>query len=116
MERHNTVAGIALTVLVVAVAFSGAAAAHSGDDGAHHHDGWMGAHDGMGWGLWFLWPAVVLLVAGVGAYLLLTRGNGGNAARSGDDALDTLRERYARGDIDEEEFERRRQTLETDGH
>jgi putative membrane protein len=44
-------------------------------------------------------PAVVL-------YALTTR-DGGGGGTEGDDALATLRQRYAAGEIDEEEFERR---------
>ena len=102
---------LGLLVLLVVVAATGPAAAHTGDDGAHHHDGWMGTHGGMGlgmgWGVWFLWPALLLL-GGVAAYALLGSADGGS-----DDALSALRERYARGDIDDEEFERRRETLQT---
>jgi len=108
------IVALALVALAVALAATGPAAAHTGDDGAHHHDGQMGTHGGMGWsmgwGAWFLWPALLLL-GGVAAYALLTRsGDSGGS----DDAMSALRERYARGDIDEEEFERRRQTLRAD--
>ena len=65
----------------------------------------------MGWWGWFLWP-VLLLLGGAGAYALLRGGDGGGS----DDALSALRERYARGDIDDEEFERRRQTLQSGEH
>jgi len=109
---------IALVTLLVALAATGPAAAHAGDDGAHHHDGWMGTHGGMGWGMgwwgWFLWPALLLL-GGVAAYALLSSA-GGSGDSPSDDALSALRERYARGDIDDEEFERRRQTLQSGEH
>lgn len=109
---------MALVALVVALAATGPAAAHAGDDGAHHHDGWMGTHGGMGWGMgwwgWFLWPVLGLL-GGVAAYALLSSA-GGNGDSPSDDALSALRERYARGDIDDEEFERRRQTLQSGEH
>jgi len=102
----------ALVALVVALAATGPAAAHTGDDGAHHHDGQMGTHGGMGWGMgwgvWLLWPAL-LIPGGVAAYALLRSADGGSHS---DDALSALRERYARGDIDDDEFERRRQTLQ----
>ena len=101
---------LALVAVVVVLAATGPVAAHAGDDGAHHHDGVMGSHGGMGWGMgwgaWLLWPA--LLLGGVAAYALLVRAR----ADSSDDALSALREQYARGDIDDEEFERRRQTLQ----
>lgn len=107
---------LGLLALLVVVAATGPAAAHAGDDGTHHHDGWMGTHGGMGWGMgwgvWFLWPALLLL-GGVAAYALLRQADGGNGGGvSSDDALSVLRGRYARGDIDEEEFERRQQTLQ----
>ncbi|WP_324665047.1 SHOCT domain-containing protein [Haloarcula sediminis] len=102
---------LAVVGLVLVVAASGPVAAHAGDDGAHHHDGVMGTHDGMGWGMgwgaWFLWPALAVL-GGVAGYALLARSGGDGS----DDALSTLKERYARGDIDDEEFERRRERLE----
>ena len=108
---------VALVVLVVVLTATGPAAAHSGDDGAHHHDGWMGTHGGMGWGMgwgvWLLWPALLIL-GGVAAYALL-RSAEGDTERS-DGALSALRERYARGDIDDEEFERRRETLQRGEH
>jgi len=111
-------AGVLLAVVAVALlavaGFGGAIAAHGGDDGAHHHDGWMGGHDGAvgpAWGGgWLLWPLLALTVlvgVPVAGYLRL-------ADSGGDDALTVLRERYARGDIDEEEFERRRSALRAD--
>jgi len=102
---------LVLVALVVAVVAAGPAVAHSGDDGAHHHDGQMGTHGGMwgmGWWGWFLWPALILLGSFVAYSLLRRSGDGGESDR----ALTALRERYARGEIDEEEFERRRQTLQ----
>lgn len=75
---------------------------------------------GYGWGMggggmlliWILViVAIVWLVREVG---LVDRGSGRDprsydAGR--DSALETLRERYARGEIDEDEFERRKQRL-----
>jgi putative membrane protein len=66
------------------------------------------------WGvLWMLvlvaltvWAAVVLTRA------LLPRSGGSEGARN-DDALDALRARYARGEIDEDEYRTRRETLTT---
>lgn len=114
MTRTATrLAGVALTVgiaVALLVATGGVAAGHTGDGGIHHHDGWMEGHGGT-WGPGWLpmlgWLFVVLAVPAVAAYALATR----NGRDGGDDALATLRERYAAGEIDEEEFERRRERL-----
>jgi putative membrane protein len=110
LARVALAVGVALALLV---STGGVAAGHSGDDGMHHHDGWMGAHGGGMWGgLGWVWMLggllVVLAVPAVVLYALTARG-GGDSER--DEALATLRQRYAAGDIDEEEFERRRTRL-----
>jgi len=83
--------------------------------GGHHWGagpgtGGMGPGAGLGFGMggWWLVLLFALLVLGlVAAAFYLT-------TREGDDedgALAVLRERYATGDLDEEEFERRRDRL-----
>lgn len=71
--------------------------------------------NGMGgsgmWGFGFLWPLLWLLVlVGIGglAGYLLTRGV---STESADRPTELLREQYARGEIDDDEFERRRTRL-----
>lgn len=92
---------------------------------------------GWGFGYGFVGLAVMLLFVGTVVYLLVrafgggdrtrTDGRGDTTARSrptggggptGDDdlALAELRERYARGEIDDEEFERRAQRLRGDSN
>jgi putative membrane protein len=77
-------------------------------------DGGMMSGGMMGW--MFLWPLVglVVLSAVIVASLLVVRRYWNRAGRPGrtDAALDVLRERFARGEVDREEFERRRQVLE----
>jgi len=89
------------------------ALAQPGEDG-----GWMW-HSGWGWGgmifgggllMVAFWAVVIVLI------VLLVRWLGGSAATHHPDqarptALDILRERYARGEIDKEEYEERRRTL-----
>ena len=64
-----------------------------------------------GWGLIGLlvmvafWTLVILLVIG------LLRGRGGAPPRSSGSALHLLEERYARGEIDRDEYRERRATL-----
>ena len=57
-------------------------------------------------------PLAILLI--VVAVVLLARllAGGSTSGRKADGALDALRERYARGEIDREEFEERRRTLQ----
>lgn len=64
-------------------------------------------HYGMGWGMmlgWFL-PLLLLLVL-IGLYFV--RGHGDKPKRT---AQDILEERYARGEIDRDEFLKRRGDL-----
>ena len=66
--------------------------------------GWMGA------GMWIFWILLIVVV------VILIRALGGRGADSRaerrESPLDVLKARYARGEIDEEEFERRRRELE----
>ena len=81
--------------------------------------GMWGGHmwsDGGGSGWWLLVGLLgrvltLLVVVGVGylVYRALTESDAGT-----DEAMDELRLAYARGDIDDEEYERRRKTLEAD--
>ena len=71
-------------------------------------------NDGWGWGMFggwgFLW---LLLLVGL-IVLVVSAASGSDQSRGGeqpDRALAELRERYARGEINEEEFEERRRTL-----
>ena len=72
------------------------------------HDGLM---FGAGFG-WLLWLLVIGLV--IRAVVTLTGGGRGGAGSSGGSdrsALDILEERYARGEIDREEYEQKRADL-----
>ena len=106
------------TALLGALAALGAspAAAQQGQGGYYGH-GHM--WDGGGWWMFLgpLWMLVILgvLIAGI---VLLVRWLGGGPVVGGHGpaassrALDILKERFARGEIDEEEFEKRRRLLE----
>lgn len=96
--------------LAMAVTAAPTALAQSGNSyGYHMMDGWGG---------WFMGPVMMLLVFGLlilGVVLVLralgigdTSRNNGN---SQDRALEILKERFARGEIDEEEFQNRKKHL-----
>jgi putative membrane protein len=94
---------LAATVVVLVVA-TGTAVAQS-------HGGTMG---GQGGWVWLFWPLLAVGLLALAAGWAVSR-HGGSTARertgTADRTLEELRERYARGDIAEEEFERRRRTL-----
>lgn len=71
---------------------------------------------GLGWILMVVWW--VLIIAGIAALIkwLLNnqsgeRRDGGSTRRDGKTAIDILKERYAKGEIDKEEFDRRKKDL-----
>jgi putative membrane protein len=65
---------------------------------------WMG-----GWG--WLWIALIVLVIVLLVVWITRRSGPTGRSGGGDDALRILEERFARGEIDREEFEGRRRTL-----
>ena len=81
-------------------------------------NGWPahGSHM-MGFGGWIMGPLMMLIFFAllVGAVVLIVRIIGGGSAgvreRQPDRSLEILRERFARGEIDAEEFDTRRKTL-----
>lgn len=102
-------AGVAATVLVVLLAVAPSAAQDRGWEWGMHPMTWM-------WGAWGIvmmlgmlgfWAVVIAAIV-IGIRWLGGSGHG----RGHDTALQILRERYARGDIDREEFAARRRDLD----
>ncbi|ELY66480.1 SHOCT domain-containing protein [Natronococcus jeotgali] len=107
----RSVPALAVTgvVFLAGAAATGAAQSHGG--------GSMGGWGGWGGG-WLFWPLVLVGLLALAAVWVGSRDGGSTArARTGepDRALEELRERYARGDLSDEEFERRRRKLQTRG-
>ena len=102
-------AGLAAMLLPVA-----AWADSSGAYGPYQHHGgmWYG-----GWGGMFLGPLMMVLVIGAVIFLVALAvrwvggGNKGQSQQAGRSPLDILKERFARGEIDESEFDQRRRVL-----
>ncbi|MFD1599151.1 SHOCT domain-containing protein [Halobellus rarus] len=77
------------------------------------HDGWMGRGTAGGAGGWWvvalLWRLLLVAALVAGGYLLYRAASGDERS---DSAIDELRSAYARGDLSEEEYDRRRERLE----
>ena len=73
------------------------------------HMMWGGGYGIIG-GLMMLvfWGLVIFLIV-----VAVRRFTNGNSAPKQPDALDVLRDRFAKGEIDEEEFQKRKSTLES---
>ncbi|MBU6389894.1 SHOCT domain-containing protein [Patescibacteria group bacterium] len=70
-----------------------------------------GGYGGMGWlGMGLLWLIAIILVVAAVAWLFKYSGN----RPDGSSALDILKERYVRGEIDKEEFDRKRKDIKVD--
>ena len=76
---------------------------------------WDGfGYGGMGWGagifMFLFWALIIGLI--IWAVVTMTRHNGGvpHDSRSGS-AIEILKERYARGEINREEFEEKKRVL-----
>ena len=93
-----------VTVPLVAVADQPA-----DSQGRFDHMMWGGGY-GMIGGLMMVvfWGLIIALIVLAVKWLTNDRGGG---SRGKADAMDTLRERFASGEIDEEEFERRKKVL-----
>ncbi|WP_353633159.1 SHOCT domain-containing protein (plasmid) [Halobacterium sp. NMX12-1] len=87
-----------------------ATAQHGGSSG-----GMGGMGSGIGGFIWWplVWSVVLLSLVALVAYgVLVHRRSPVDERNQADAALSTLRSRYARGELSEEEFEKRRRRLE----
>jgi putative membrane protein len=99
-----------LAVVLGTVISSQALADAAGD---YHGPMWHGGWGGMIFGplMMILVVAVIVVAVVVALRWLGSTGHGVSQAPSGRTPLDILKERFARGEIDREEFEERRQAL-----
>ena len=111
MKKTLKLLGAASTIGLGLTA-SGAAFADPGDGRYFDHYGMMG------WGGWFYGPVMMLIFFAllVGAVVLVVRLLGADTSRSGPRSEDTahtiLRERFAKGEISEDEYEASRKVLD----
>jgi putative membrane protein len=72
---------------------------------------------GSGWGMGFIGPLLTILIVGGLIFLIIylvnhTKGRSYSSSNSPEDrSLEILKERYAQGEIDDEEYERRNRML-----
>jgi putative membrane protein len=80
----------------------------------------MGIHYGAGLGIWWIfgililvlfWGIVIAAIVLAIRWLIRADRRGNHEGPATPDALELLRQRYARGEIDEAEYERRRTVL-----
>ncbi|WP_276274313.1 SHOCT domain-containing protein [Haloarcula litorea] len=108
----RTARRLAILAVPLLVATTGSAAAHGGGSygGGMMGGGWGLFGGAMGlWGL--LWMGLLIAVP---LYLVFAL-TGRDGDRSDERPLSVLRERYARGELSDDEFERRREQLERAG-
>lgn len=84
--------------------------------------GWGMGPGMMDWGYgggWFgmiimaaFWIAVIVGIVFLIRWLAISAGSGNRRTRSEDSALEILKKRYARGEIDKEEYEAKKKDLE----
>jgi len=72
------------------------------------HDGWMMFGGGL---MWLFWIALIVVLALLVKSLLT--GNAFTKSSEEESPMAILKKRYAKGEIDDEEFERRRKKLES---
>jgi putative membrane protein len=77
----------------------------------------MMPNTGWGWGMGFMSPILTLLIIGGIIFLIIylvnnAKGKSTNSSHSSRDrSLEILNERYAKGEIEDEEYERRKRML-----
>lgn len=78
-----------------------------------HMDGYGWGGMGMGLGMLLFWGLLIAAIAVVVKILTGSRNFGLRDQQKEKSALDILKERYARGEIEREEFEQKKRDLES---
>ena len=70
-------------------------------------------HDGYGFGGGFMWLFWILLLVAVAWLVAIASRRAGGAGKKDDSALEILEQRYARGEIDRDEYLQKRDDLQS---
>ncbi len=106
MRPRNTPLAAAAAALL-ALGPAGALAQPTGPGGGWGDRPWMMIHGGWGWGCGLAWLVALGAVAALAVVLLRRRGPGAAPGATGG-AIEALDLRYARGEIERDEYLRRR--------
>ncbi len=114
VSQMKTRLNAALTTLPVALVSQPALAQTPVDRAAYWHPGWD-----WGWGhmifgslmMILFWGGIILAIVVAVRWIGRNPSHGAGSVPPGKRALDILQERFARGEIDEEDFEERKRLL-----
>ncbi len=106
------IGGVVLAILVIVPSIIGAFSGWGGYGGMMG-PGMMGGFGAMGWMpiIWIVVPALIIWAVVAAVRGTSSSGSSDSASRS-DSALEILKRRYARGEINKEEFEAKKKDLE----
>ena len=106
------IGGIVIAILIIVPSIVGVASGWQGGGWGMMGPGMMG---GFGWG-WFMTVFCILfwglVIWGIVALVRGQSGSRGSDSSKADSALEVLKKRYARGEIDKEEYEEKKKDLE----
>ncbi len=106
------VGGIIVALLIVLPLVFGAISGWQGVSWGMMGPGMMG---GFGW-MWFMWIFFIifwgLVIWGIVALIRGVSQSGSSDSSKADSALDVLKKRYARGEINKEEYEEKKKDLD----